>query len=114
MIGYVTKQDDMGLNQKRFYRTKNLAFKETELTYMRNTDNLHEMVNEGSATLHKSTKRMTIFRIQNRPQPEIPKQIVGQISINEHGEIVAPELPAVANGLRVLELTQEEIDNLPF
>ena len=114
MIGYVTKQDDMGKGQKRFYRTGNLDFKETELTYTKNTDTLREMVETGEAKIHKSTKKMTIFRIPNPKPIEREKQIVGQISFDNNGEIVQPELPAVDNGLRVLKLTQEEIDDLPW
>ena len=112
MIGYITKQDEMGWKQKRYYRTKNLDFKETELTFTRNVDNLHERVEYGEATLHKETGRMLVFRIPNRPPPEPEKFVVGQVSIGADGSIVQPELPRYEHGMRVL--TAEEAEGLPW
>ena len=112
MIGYITKQDEMGQNQRRYYRTQNLEFKETELAFTHNIDNYHEKVDYGEATLHKENKFMTVFRIPHKAPPELPQEIVGQVSFDEHGEIVQPELPKYEHGMRVL--SAEECEDLPW
>ena len=121
MIGYVTKQDEIGTNQKRYYRTQNLDFKETELTYTTNIDNYSEMVDSGIATLHKDNHRMNIFRISNKPQVEpidtpnnTPPEIVGQLGFDNNGEIVQTELPQYENGMRVLTDTELADFEMPW
>jgi len=68
IIGYVTKQENsIGLNQKRYYRTKNLDFKNTEIKFTTGLQ-LHRMkkaVNENRLKLHKENKKMSVFRVYN-------------------------------------------------
>jgi len=66
-IGYVTKQDNIGLNQKRYYRTKNLDFKNSQLSFTdeKRFEKLMKSVADGTLKLHKANWKCKIFRIYN-------------------------------------------------
>ena len=62
LIEYVTIENNIGYNQKKYYRTNNLQFKQSELTYTHNPDNILEKIDYGSATLHKDNKKIRVVR----------------------------------------------------
>ncbi|MCL2228262.1 MAG: hypothetical protein FWC00_01105 [Firmicutes bacterium] len=70
IIGYVTKQENsIGLNQKRYYRTRNLDFKNTEIKFTDKAkyESLLLSTFDINAKLvkHKENDRMIVFRVYN-------------------------------------------------
>ena len=68
IIGYVTKQENsIGLHQKRYYRTTNLDFKNSQLTLTNEyqQEKLMFDVASGKLKLHKQNRKMKVFRIYN-------------------------------------------------
>lgn len=67
LIGYVTKEGNTGYNQKRYYRTQNLDFKNTDtyFTTFSRLKKMEEAVATGKLKVHKETKKFKIFRVYN-------------------------------------------------
>lgn len=65
LIGYCTKENDIiGYNKKRYYRTRNLAFKNKVVTYMTKGE-LFDTVCDMSVQLVKDNEKFTVYRIDN-------------------------------------------------
>jgi hypothetical protein len=65
LISYVTKQNNIGYNNKKYYRTHNLNFKNKEIFRLDWTEKIDiELANN----VYKDTDILTIYRIYNTPQ----------------------------------------------
>ena len=89
MIHYVTKENNIGYNQKKYYCTNNLDFKSTKLGFM-DVEQLVDILlrprnTGGHIEKYKDNSRMCVFRILNDRN---------------------------IDGMR--QLTQDEMDELPF
>jgi len=68
IIGYVTKYNNhIGENKKRYYRTTNLKFKETQTKFITEVQHkkMLQDVENGKLKLYKETDTMKVFRVYN-------------------------------------------------
>lgn len=68
LISYVTKDNNIGYNKNKYYRTHNLNFKNKEI-YLLDWVDQCELV--GEVKPYKSTDRFTVYRIHNEPIKQI-------------------------------------------
>lgn len=72
---YITKDGNIGYNQKRYYRTRNLAFKEKGIFNL-NNDIIEDLVKCNNLEKIKDNARFTVYRTCINPKAKPAKQLL--------------------------------------